>query len=163
MKNSSVARLPREASNRRPLWGALLVVAAAAGCEGKAAPAPLPTAPSTSSEGSVAKQVEAAAARASTEAPAEPETAVLDKLCTQICDHSRVLKCKAPDVCKPNCLAMASLTPCGDEFRAFYGCLVGQPSQNWECSEDGVAAIREGFCESQQSRVAACMNAKMQN
>jgi hypothetical protein len=58
---------------------------------------------------------------------------------------------------------MASLTPCGDEFRAFYGCLVGQPPQNWECSEDGVAAIREGFCESQQSRVAACMNAKMQN
>jgi hypothetical protein len=149
MKNSSVARPPREASNRRPLWGALLIVAAAAGCEGKAAPAPLP--------------IQVAAARASTEAPAELGTAVLDKLCTQICDHSRVLKCKAPDVCKPNCLAMASLTPCGDEFRAFYGCLVGQPSQNWECSEDGVAAIREGFCESQQTRVAACMNAKMQN
>jgi hypothetical protein len=60
----------------------------------------------------------------------------------------------------PNCLAMAVGTPCTDEFSAFYRCLVAEPIEHWECAEDGVAAIREGFCEEEQERAVGCMEAK---
>jgi hypothetical protein len=85
-----------------------------------------------------------------------------DRRCTDICERSRLLKCDHPEACKPNCMAMASLTPCSEEFVSFHKCLVGEPPQHWECAEDGVAAIRDGFCEAEQKRAANCMTAKMQ-
>jgi hypothetical protein len=57
---------------------------------------------------------------------------------------------------------MASLTPCQEPFSGFYRCLAGKPDSNWECSEDGVASIREGLCDKEQGQVVACMEAKMQ-
>ncbi len=59
-------------------------------------------------------------------------------------------------------MAMASVTPCSEAFLSFYGCLVTQPPKNWECGDDGVAAIRDGFCDPEQARAAKCMEAKMQ-
>lgn len=57
---------------------------------------------------------------------------------------------------------MALLTPCNDAMAAFYRCLLRQPEKNWECSDDGVAAIREGYCEKEQKHAVGCMQAKMQ-
>jgi hypothetical protein len=62
----------------------------------------------------------------------------------------------------PNCLAMAVGTPCTDEFAALYACLVKEPPERWECAEDGVAAIRDGFCEKEQERAVGCMETKAQ-
>jgi hypothetical protein len=56
---------------------------------------------------------------------------------------------------------MGSQTPCTDEMLGFFQCLVGQPLQNWECAPDGVAAIRKGLCQGEQSRTVACMQEKM--
>lgn len=56
---------------------------------------------------------------------------------------------------------MASNTPCPREIGLFYACLLRQPEQNWECADDGVAAIREGYCDAEQQAVIACMNTKV--
>lgn len=61
-----------------------------------------------------------------------------------------------------NCIAMASVTPCSEALQSLYRCLVDQPLTHWECAEDGVAAIRDGFCDAEQGQAAACMEAKMQ-
>jgi hypothetical protein len=81
----------------------------------------------------------------------------LQRLCLEICGRSRDLKCKHGDGCAANCLAMASAPPCTEQFLVFYECIAKQPARNWECSEDGVAAIREGFCEKEQEQTVLCM------
>jgi hypothetical protein len=62
----------------------------------------------------------------------------------------------------PNCLGMASLTPCSSEISRFYDCLVAQPIQHWECGSEGVAQIRDGYCDTEQQQAVGCMEAKMQ-
>lgn len=91
-----------------------------------------------------------------------PKPAELNDTCTRICDRSQVLKCKNADQCLVNCIGAASGTPCNAEFLAFYGCLVPQPIANWECDEDGVAAIKPGLCDREQQRAIDCMKAKAQ-
>jgi len=81
--------------------------------------------------------------------------------CAKICNRSRDLKCQHADRCLTNCLGMASLTPCSPSISAFFACLVKEPSSHWECDDDGVAAIREGFCDATQAAALACMEAKM--
>lgn len=81
-------------------------------------------------------------------------------MCSSICERSRVLRCPRADDCIPNCVGAAAGTPCNAEFQAFYRCLVPQPIKNWECAEDGVAAIKPGFCEKEQENAVRCMEAK---
>ena len=121
-----------------------------------------------------AEALPVASAAASSVAPAAPAVPAhapplvgpvspkVESLCAGICEHSRRLKCKNADECKPQCIAMGSFTPCKDEFAAFYRCLEGKPDQNWECGEDGIAAIREGRCDPEQEKAVGCMEAKMQ-
>jgi hypothetical protein len=91
--------------------------------------------------------------------PVSPKT---ESACADICEHSRRLRCEHVDECKPQCIAMGSFTPCQDQFAAFYRCLAGKPDRNWECGDDGVAAIREGLCDDEQKNAVGCMEAKMQ-
>jgi hypothetical protein len=95
--------------------------------------------------------------------PGPAKLAEIEAACAAICERSRVLRCQNADECLPNCLGAASGTPCNAEFQAFYQCLVPQPIKNWECAEDGVAAIRPGFCEKEQERALSCMQAKAQH
>jgi hypothetical protein len=82
--------------------------------------------------------------------------------CRRICGRSVELKCTHASECEPNCVATASATPCAAAFSTFYDCLVRQPLQNFQCDEDGVAAVREGFCDNEQAAAVRCMEAKMQ-
>jgi hypothetical protein len=97
---------------------------------------------------------------ATTNAELKANTPDIRSTCTKICEHSRVLRCQNASECELNCVAMATGTPCNSEFRALYGCLLQQPAANWECAEDGIAAVREGFCEAQQQSAVSCMQAK---
>lgn len=85
----------------------------------------------------------------------------LERSCREICDRSRELKCEHAAKCMPNCMAGASMTPCNEPMATFYRCLVQQPVQNWQCGRDGVAAIRDGFCDREQGEAVACMQSKM--
>lgn len=82
--------------------------------------------------------------------------------CRSICERSTQLKCKNAGQCAANCVGMAALTPCSDAISTLYSCLVREPLAHWNCAEDGVAAIREGYCDSEQAKAVACMEAKMQ-
>jgi hypothetical protein len=87
----------------------------------------------------------------------------VEKSCTDICERSRTLKCKgSADDCMKSCIGMAIGTPCRDAFTALYACFGREPAEHWECGEDGIAAIREGFCEKEQERTVTCMEEKAQ-
>lgn len=118
-------------------------------------------APATASAHEPAAKAPARAPEPTGSARIEAATEV-EKTCTSICDRSRTLKCANVAECQPNCLAMAVGTPCSSEFMRFYACLVREPVEHWECSEDGIAAIKEGFCEKEQEAAIACMEAKAQ-
>jgi len=83
-----------------------------------------------------------------------------DRDCRDICSRSVQLKCAHPEKCLSNCVAMAS-TPCSEPMQRLYKCLIAEPAMHWECAEDGVAAIRDGFCNTEQGQTVACMEAKM--
>jgi hypothetical protein len=97
---------------------------------------------------------------ASSARPPRIDVGAAKDACGSICERSQVLKCKNADECMVNCLAAASGTPCNAEFLAFYRCLVAQPLKNWECAEDGVAAIKPGICDGEQRRTIQCMQEK---
>jgi hypothetical protein len=92
--------------------------------------------------------------------PGAATVSEVESLCSSICERSRVLRCPRADDCMLNCVGSASGTPCNAEFQAFYRCLVPQPIKNWECAEDGVAAIKSGFCEKEQENAVRCMETK---
>ena len=52
---------------------------------------------------------------------------------------------------------MASVAPCTQAFRGLYACLLREPLTHWECGEDRMGAIRDGYCEEEQAAVASCM------
>jgi hypothetical protein len=87
--------------------------------------------------------------------------ASLERSCREICERSSRLNCENTPKCMPNCLAMGSVTPCTREMTAFYRCLVAEPLPHWQCAPNGVAAIQPGFCDDEQRRTVACMEAKM--
>jgi hypothetical protein len=125
---------------------ALLACLPALACEEKRPP------PDVATSNSVAAPV--------TSAPTAAALQAVEQACTGICERSRVLKCQRADDCLLNCVGAATGTPCSPEFQSFYQCLGLQPIKNWECAEDGIAAIRVGFCEKEQERVLQCMETK---
>lgn len=118
---------------------------------------PLPS-PSPSAPGAGAQT----AAETTEKRDLSPVLAGVQRSCNDICERSRELHCKNASECMKHCMGMGSLTPCAESMTSFYKCLVGQPAKNWECDEDGIAAIREGFCDKEQESAVACMEAKMQ-
>jgi hypothetical protein len=104
----------------------------------------------------VARKEQKVAAQRETPSPAASELA---QTCRDICQNSRRLNCKHADECPTNCFGMGSIPSCQAQFAAFYRCLVAQPSQNWRCDDDGVASIREGFCDREQQQAIECVEA----
>jgi hypothetical protein len=52
---------------------------------------------------------------------------------------------------------MAAITPCAQQFDGFYACLDREALTHWECSPEGVPAIRDGFCEKEQAAASGCL------
>jgi hypothetical protein len=51
---------------------------------------------------------------------------------------------------------MFALRACATPIENFVSCLAQQPLGHWECDEDGLAAIRDGYCEKEQAAIVAC-------
>ena len=58
------------------------------------------------------------------------------------------------------CLQMAGVPGCSQPFEQLYSCLAAEPVAHWECAEDGMGAIRDGYCEKEQSAAANCTAGK---
>ena len=78
-------------------------------------------------------------------------------LCKQLCRVSDPLQCPKARDCLPSCTSMMATSVCGSEVRRFLTCLANQSVEHWECDEEGVAAIRDPFCEPEQAATATCL------
>jgi hypothetical protein len=123
---------------------------ASAGCS-KAQPEPTGDA-----KASLPVQV-AAAVAASPDVPAAARPASPAPDCNQLCEPVRRLGCARASECVNDCRHMASIELCRPLLLQFYSCLSSEPSEHWECLDDGTGAIREGYCEREQSTFAACL------
>jgi hypothetical protein len=110
---------------------------------------------------SSAPRVVSAARPAPSQEPRVTIPAALKDTCRDICARSQQLKCKSSEQCAPNCIAMAALTPCSPQISALFSCILREPLAHWECAEDGVAAIRKGYCDAEQEQAVTCMEQKM--
>jgi hypothetical protein len=152
--------------NKQRGWRAFLAMVACAGLVNACKkPAPVPEqAHPVREQASAAGPVTVPSARALAPLLSErvkvlPE---VHETCHKICERSTQLKCRNADECLANCYGMASLTPCSKEFNALFPCLLREPLEHWECGEDGIGAIRAGYCDAEQSEAVACMEKKMQ-
>jgi hypothetical protein len=140
---------------RNVLIGVLL---AAFGCAKAKNEEPSPSAP--------AKQAEPVAVTTAS-LPAEPRAVTAPAItpaasghsarCRAACEPVYKLGCKLASECESSCREMMGMPRCREEIGAFFGCLSSQGAERWECLEDGTGAIREGYCEREQARFAACL------
>ena len=93
----------------------------------------------------------------SAQAKIEPPSATVSAACEKICARSRQLKCSGLARCLPGCVEMAAIPGCVAPFASLYACLAAEPVAHWECAEDGVGAIRDGYCEKEQAAAAKCV------
>ena len=80
-----------------------------------------------------------------------------DDLCPTICERTRPLGCKRAAACRDTCREMRQLDACGAEMTAVLSCFARQPLSSWECSEEGDAAVKDGFCDEPQGKFTACV------
>ena len=76
--------------------------------------------------------------------------------CGPICERTRGLACKNGAACADNCRQLAAVGVCKDEMVSVLGCFAREPIAHWECDENGVPSIKEGFCDAEQARFVAC-------
>lgn len=118
--------------------------------------------PAASAAATTSAALSAADAAPPAQRPSGPTAGpAIEATCRDICDHSQKLNCKNAAECTPNCIGMATTTPCSKEVGVLYACLVKQPAPNWECTADGVASIRDGFCDKEQMQTVRCMESRM--
>jgi hypothetical protein len=141
--------------------GWLLLACTRGGSEGQASPSRQGTDPLGSIAAfDAAPSPPAQVPLASMASPAA--AAEVDKECRAICQRSVDLKCRRQSECMNNCVPAGLFTPCSASLQLMYRCLINEPLAHWECGDDGVAPIREGYCDGGQSQSLECMKAKMQ-
>jgi hypothetical protein len=141
-------------------WTALaLVLCAACNQDAGEAPAEVTAAPVQA----VAEPAKAAeVAKPEPTKPEAPKVAEADvkRQCAGICARSTELKCAQAAECEALCAASMADPTCAAQMSAATSCMLKEPAANWECTEDGVAAIKEGFCEAEQNAFATCLMAE---
>jgi hypothetical protein len=92
------------------------------------------------------------------ESSPEPGAAPQDTggVCERICNNAKVLRCSAAAECVPVCELMRNAFVCTGEMEAFARCMAKQPPENWTCTPDGTAVLKDGFCEQEQANSARC-------
>lgn len=82
--------------------------------------------------------------------------------CETICLRSKELNCKLQgEVCKAACIESRDVPVCFNEMAEVMGCVVKEPVANWECSDEDIAAVKDGYCQTEQERFIRCLAAFM--
>jgi hypothetical protein len=89
--------------------------------------------------------------------PAPAKGASASDLCGALCARSRELACAKQAECGKLCAEMVAMPACGSQLVAALACFGSRPASDWECDPDGIAAIKDGFCEGEQARFASCL------
>jgi len=119
----------------------VLALGLSSGCEGR-------------SEASAVSKPSVAAPAA---APAPVAAASPASPCGRLCAHATELKCRAASACPAACSEMYEQPTCQNEMRAALACFVTHPVTDWECDDDGMAAVKSGICDEEQSSVVRCI------
>jgi|KBSMisStandDraft_5_1062788.scaffolds.fasta_scaffold788309_1 hypothetical protein len=139
----------------RMVVGVVLASALAVGCKTKTA-APSAAAAATAQSTAAPSPPAGLPAAKPASAPAAP-AAGGDDPCPAICERTKPLKCKRTAACRDTCRDMRRVEQCGTEMAAVLSCFARQPQSAWECSDEGDAALKDGFCDEQQGRFASCL------
>src|SRR5439155_863841 len=130
-------------------------------CQAESARSAAPSGVSAAEPTAVARQAAKAADKPAREAPsaAQPKAAVPDEnACIAMCDKVSSLKCSTMAECIKGCGEMrTAMTACSKGLDSFMLCLVQQPVGNFECNDEGVPSVKDGFCDAQQQALASCL------
>lgn len=77
--------------------------------------------------------------------------------CEKFCAPIRKLACRRASECVDSCRQMIAVATCRPDLMRFFTCAASEPTEHWECVDDGTGAIKEGFCEREQAAFAACL------
>jgi hypothetical protein len=153
-------------------WLSVVACVLACGCS-QAAPSeaksparstPTQAAPQEASPSAVPKPVAAAASAIpdpSTPRAVAAETSLAQRAtrCTEVCDRTTKLGCGARQACLDDCAQANDGSVCGAQMSAFMACALTHPVEHWECTESGVAALRQGYCDTEQQTFVGCFQA----
>jgi hypothetical protein len=132
-----------------PAVAAQPVTAPAADPASEPAPAAEPAKPEPAPTSAPAKPGPSADAPAVTNPTA-------NAVCTQVCDRTEKLHCGPLEACMAACAAASDGSVCPAEMSKLMSCALKQPAEHWECSDEGVAAIRDGYCDKEQEAFMSC-------
>ena len=120
----------------------------------KPAPSPSNSDPppqaSASTRSAMPEPSPAAAATPATKAPGVDP-------CVTVCERSKELKCRAVAECPQRCAESRNVAACNSEMSAVLQCVIREPVGHWECGEDGLASIKDGYCDAEQAAFMACV------
>jgi hypothetical protein len=72
------------------------------------------------------------------------------------------LRCAQAAQCERLCNESMRGAPCAVEMEAATRCMLTHPASDWECTPEGLAAIKDGLCTSEQERFASCLEQLLQ-
>jgi hypothetical protein len=87
------------------------------------------------------------------------KTEKVDSRCLQICGHVSKLNCGTESVCVQGCSQMVNIPKCTPQMNAFIDCISKESIDHFECGEQGIPSIKEGYCNDEQARFAECYGA----
>lgn len=77
--------------------------------------------------------------------------------CPELCSRSRELGCSNAERCADGCREMLAEKTCSDSLRLALRCFAAQPAAHWECGDNGMAAVKDGYCSAEQARYVQCI------
>ncbi|MBN1652573.1 MAG: hypothetical protein JXA30_02235 [Deltaproteobacteria bacterium] len=80
----------------------------------------------------------------------------VDPRCLRICGHVSELNCGTESVCVQGCSYMVNIPKCTPQMNAFIDCVSKESVDHFECGEQGIPSIKEGYCNEEQARFAEC-------
>jgi hypothetical protein len=94
--------------------------------------------------------------RAVAPSPAASSPSVYEP-CVELCSRSRELKCSNAARCPEMCREMTEGVACAEQLLGAMRCFAAQPIARWACGDDGLAAVKDGNCDREQSRYVECV------
>ncbi len=154
--NSQRAARPPEratfsAYSRRVLLFAGFALAACHAREPDPSPPPTPALPSMASTGT-----SLASLRTDERAPKPGSRLALSDQCSKICARSAPLACVGGSECQSFCEELGTSLACHEQMTSVLTCFAEQGTERWECAEQGLPALKEGYCSGEQAAYRNC-------
>ncbi len=99
-------------------------------------------------------------ALAAAASPATARAAGDDAVCAATCARTESLHCRNQPTCVARCEEMRATPVCRAPMQAVLRCFSTLPVSRWECSDDGLPAVKEGECDHEQAAFVRCLGGR---